>query len=92
LTEAFDKTAQIASKGLIGTLLAQLTVTAFFKFCLNFFRKAAMGEVFGMLIFLQYFVLSPLINVKFPGNSLTVFGYLNEAATFDLLYTDKWFP
>jgi hypothetical protein len=68
---------------LLANVLAQLTVTTVFKFFLNYFKGAAMGGIFGTLIFLQYFVLAPLIAVKFPGNSLTIFGYLNEAATFD---------
>jgi hypothetical protein len=69
-----------------------LTITALIKFFLNYFRKAVMGEIFKTLIFLQYFVLAPLIAVKFPGNCLTIFGYLTEAATFDILQTDDWFP
>jgi hypothetical protein len=80
-----DEAAVNIKQGLMANVLAQLTVMAFFKFVLNYFRKVAMGELFGMLIFLQYFVLAPLIAVKFPASSLTIFGYLNEAATFDIL-------
>jgi hypothetical protein len=87
-----DQAAVIIKQGFVGNILAQLTFTAFIKFFLNYFKRAAMGEIFSKLIFLQYFVLSPLIAVKFPGNSMTIFGYLNEAATFDILQTDDWFP
>jgi hypothetical protein len=83
LTEVMDKAATIIKQGLLVNVLAQLTVTTVFKCFLNYFKGAVMGEIFGKLIFLQYFVLAPLIAVKFPGNSLTIFGYLNEAATFD---------
>jgi hypothetical protein len=30
--------------------------------------------------------------VKFPANAQSVFGKLTQAATFDILYTDDWFP
>jgi hypothetical protein len=79
-----DQVALTVKQGFMANLLASLTSAAIIKFFLNYFRRAAMSEVFGTLIFLQYFVLSPLIAVKFPANSMTVFGYLNEAATFDI--------
>ena len=45
-----------------------------------------------MLNFLQLIVFVPLIKIKFPANSVPIFESLNEAATFDMLYTDNWFP
>jgi hypothetical protein len=37
-------------------------------------------------------VTATLIRVKFPANAQSVFGTLTQAATFDVLYTDDWFP
>jgi hypothetical protein len=62
------------------------------KFVLNTSRKFAMNEVYGMFTFLQIMVTAALIKVLFPANAQSVFKTLTQAATFDILYTDDWFP
>jgi hypothetical protein len=51
-----------------------------------------MNEVFGMFYFLQIMVTVTLIKVLLPANAQGVFGTLTQAATFDIMYTDDWFP
>ena len=51
-----------------------------------------MSEIFGMFIFLQFIVVAPLIDIDFPSLNMIMFEILTQAATFDILYTDDWFP
>ena len=74
------------------TIYSQLTFNFIGKFIIRLFRKVVLSELFSMLNFLQLIVFIPLVKIKFPANSLPIFGSLNEAATFDMLYTDNWFP
>jgi hypothetical protein len=69
-----------------------MSFNAVIKFLLNTTRKAAMNEAFGVMVFLQIMVTANLINVKLPPNAHSLFETLTQAATFDILYTDDWFP
>jgi hypothetical protein len=75
---------EIVAKGALGIL----TLSSI----LNLFISISMNEIFGMFVFLQFTVAAPLINAKFPANARSIFEILTQAATFDMLYTDNWFP
>jgi len=73
LTRALRKVAEVASIGALTLLISQFTVLKLLTFLIKTVQKAALNEVFGMFTFLQLIVFLPLIDVKFPANSLVIF-------------------
>jgi hypothetical protein len=84
LTKTLVVVVEIAAKGSLLTLILSTII--------NFMLGASMDQVYGMFVFLQFMVVVTLIKLKLPANALTTFETLTQAATFEILYTDAWFP
>ena len=55
-------------------------------------RKAFLSAIMELFDFLKLIVYSPLMMIKFPSNSMLLFDNLIEAVSYEMLYTDEWFP